>query len=381
MTNPAVPVIAQWAAETGFPPTLALAICAGESGFNLDAVGDNGQSAGGLQIHIPVHGGSVGTWTGTVGLRRSLREVQARWLAALGRQGPMWNTWNTAQRSAWLQDYWPRAQGCDPVSFDQCRRAVEMAEASWTEYQGASPMPVQQPAITFVPGSLSNCYPDRQGYAPEAIVLHIAEGPIGAVDSWFANPAAQAGAHFCVGLDGAIHQYFTLDRAPFANGAIEAGYTARLIDDNQQANPNLWTISCEHAGHSGDPMPAAQLDASTRLTAWLWQSAILPAGASGLALDRDHILKHGDISPRSRPRCPGWSEEFHAGYIARVQKLLAPTPAPVPVPPAPPAPDRLRQAIDDLTAVVEGLEDLRDRAAVQAASGRVAIARLGSGGN
>lgn len=191
-------------------------------------------------------------------------------------------------------------------------------------------MSIQAPPIKQVPGSSANRYPDRNGYHPEAIVLHIMAGSLAGCDSWFANPAAKAGSHFGIGKNGEIHQYHPLDTAPFANGIIEAGYTARLISENGGANPNYWTLSIEHEGQSGDVVTAAQLDASTRLSAWLWATVIVPGGASGLALDRDHFLMHRDISPKSRPACPGWSEVFIADYIARVRTLIAP-PAPVPV--------------------------------------------------
>jgi N-acetyl-anhydromuramyl-L-alanine amidase AmpD len=228
-------------------------------------------------------------------------------------------------------------------------------------------MTITPPAIVQVPGSAANTYSDRQGFAPEAIVLHIAEGPIGAVDSWFANPTAGAGTHFCVGKNGEVHQYFRLNQAPFANGKIEGGYTAKLIDANRQANPNFWTISIEHEGKSGDVVTAAQLDASVRLSAWLWTSAILPGGATKLALDRDHILCHRDISPQSRPNCPGWSEAFIGGYIQRMQALISP-----PV-------DRTRELLDALTLARTGFRDLRDRANAQMASIDGVIARFRDG--
>jgi N-acetyl-anhydromuramyl-L-alanine amidase AmpD len=229
-------------------------------------------------------------------------------------------------------------------------------------------MTITPPPIVQIPGSPANTYSDRQGFAPEAIVLHIAEGPIGAVDNWFANPKAQAGAHFCVGKNGAVHQYFQLDQAPFANGKIENGYTAKLVDANRQANPNFWSISIEHEGKSGEAAPDAQLNASVRLSAWLWVTAILPGGASGLALDRDHILCHRDISPQSRPRCPGWSETFIAGYIRRVQACID----------APPI-DHMHELIDALTRARAGLTDLQGRATAQIAGIDAVIARFRDG--
>lgn len=185
-------------------------------------------------------------------------------------------------------------------------------------------MAVEKPAIVFVKGAAANAYPNRRGYALEGVVLHIADGTLAGMDSWFANPAAQAGTHFAVSKGGEIHQYFTLDQGPYGHGKIEPGYTAKLVRENgPAANPNWYLVGVEHEGRSGDVMPSAQLDASTRLTAWLFQDVFLRSGASGVTVDRDHVLMHRDISPQTRARCPGWGEDFHARYIAQVWKLLA----------------------------------------------------------
>src|SRR3712207_8621180 len=98
-------------------------------------------------------------------------------------------------------------------------------------------MPVACPPLSRIVANAANYFPDRQGFAPEAVVLHIAEGSLAACDSWFANPAAQASAHFCVGKDGTVHQYCGLEQAPYANGVIEPGYGARLADRNGGGHP------------------------------------------------------------------------------------------------------------------------------------------------
>jgi hypothetical protein len=188
---------------------------------------------------------------------------------------------------------------------------------------GAAPLDL--PDLTFIGAHSENFNVGRGGIKPEAIVLHIAEGPLSAVDSWFNQPHGVLGpssAHFCVAKDGRLHQYVNTGNTAFANGIIEPGFTASLVNDNAGINPNRWTISIEHEGSSGDPVPPAQLDTSTRLTAWLFQNRLFNSGATGVAVDRDHILRHADISPNSREHCPGWSEPFIADYIATVRSLL-----------------------------------------------------------
>ncbi len=178
----------------------------------------------------------------------------------------------------------------------------------------------------FYPGArmmTSPNFSDRNGMVPEAAVLHIAEGTLAGGDSWFATPASQVSAHFMVGKTGIIHQYVPLSKAAWANGAVEAGASAALIGENWGVNPNLWGVSIEHEGWAGEALTALQVDASVTLTAWLFKSVFLVAGASGVAVDRKHILRHSEISPQTRPGCPGWAEANLADYVTRVQQALA----------------------------------------------------------
>jgi N-acetylmuramoyl-L-alanine amidase len=190
----------------------------------------------------------------------------------------------------------------------------------------------------------------RGGVRPEAVVLHIAEGTLAGMDAWFNNPAAGVSVHFGVGKDGRVHQYVSVDDTAFGNGVVEQGNTARLIRENAGINPNAWTCSIEHEGFTGETLTPEQWEASTRLTAWLFSAHLLAGGATGVAVDRDHILRHADISPRTRSRCPGWPEPYHEGYIARVQRLLAPEP------------DRTRELLDALTAQATALDEAALRA-------------------
>ncbi len=208
---------------------------------------------------------------------------------------------------------------------------------------------VKLPGIVAVPGHAANAYPDRQGFVQEGIVVHTMAGTLAGCDSWFANPAAQAGTHFGVGRDGEVHQYFDLGQGPFAHGRVEPGYTAKLVRENGEGiNPNWYLIGIEHddLGRGELPTPA-QFEASARLSAVLFRDHILPnAARTRAAIDRDHILRHTDISPQSRPNCCGWPEEMFNRYIARVRELVEGPAAPSPAPrPAGPPPTRAEPAV------------------------------------
>jgi hypothetical protein len=203
-----------------------------------------------------------------------------------------------------------------------------------------------KPQIAWVGAHASNyavgrIAPDGRRIAPEAWVNHIAEGSFAGLASWFNLPADQhvaadgtflgaSSTHFSVAKDGRIQQHVLVTNTAFGNGGIETGYTAALIDENGGINPNLWTVSCEHEGFTGEAPTQAMFDASTRLCAWVFASTLIVSGASDVTVDAKHILRHGSISPQSRLRCPGWSPSVFSDYIARVQFLMkAPVPPPI----------------------------------------------------
>lgn len=194
------------------------------------------------------------------------------------------------------------------------------------------------PPISWVDAHSSNFAPrrfapDGRLIAPEAWVNHIADGSFEGLASWFNVPADRhfsvggaflgaSSTHFSVARDGRIQQHVAIQDTAFANGGIEGGFTSTLVAANGFINPNLWTVSCEHEGFTGDIPTEAQFDSSTRLCARVFASHIIPGGATDVAIDRVHILRHTSISPQSRPRCPGWPESVMDDYVARVAELV-----------------------------------------------------------
>ncbi|MBS0149346.1 MAG: N-acetylmuramoyl-L-alanine amidase [Nitrospira sp.] len=47
----------------------------------------------------------------------------------------------------------------------------------------------------------------REGYQPEAIVIHIMEGTLKGTDAWFKNEESGVSAHYGIGEASEIHQY------------------------------------------------------------------------------------------------------------------------------------------------------------------------------
>lgn len=221
--------------------------------------------------------------------------------------------------------------------------------------------------ITLIGAHPQNQSEGRGGVLPEAVVLHIAAGTLPGMDAWFNNPASGVSAHYGVGKAGDIHQYVAVGNTAFANGIVEDGHRPGLIDDNLAAGhrPNAWTISIEHEGQSGDRLSLAQWRASTALAAVLFRDHILPhAAQTGAAVNRDRILMHRDISPKSRPMCPGWDEAYQAAYIAEMARLLAGGGLDT------------RDLLDALTVQADDLEQRAHRHDMEAASCRMQAARL-----
>lgn len=178
----------------------------------------------------------------------------------------------------------------------------------------------------FYPGATyigSPFYSSRGNTGPEAFVLHVMDGTLAGADSWFNSPQnlGQVSAHFGMDKLGELHQYVLLNTAAHANGVIE-NWNLKLIKDNNYTNPNTWTVSLEMEGFGpfNDCWPE-QFEKAATLCAWVFKEVLFKSGATGVAIDRDHILQHSDITPLSRPNCAGWSEQRMALFINRVKQI------------------------------------------------------------
>jgi hypothetical protein len=179
-------------------------------------------------------------------------------------------------------------------------------------------MSVTKPAWTFVGTGGQNVYTTGKR-KPVAIVCHIMQGTLAGCDSWFSDPRAQASANFGVGKGGEIHCYVDPDgtSSPWANGKL-AGQGAAvevLLAEEGGVNPNLWTVSIEHEGMSGEALTPAQLAASAGLAAWLCAHFGIPA-------DRLHLLGHYQFDAVMRAHCPGWSVDTWKEWLDMVQSDL-----------------------------------------------------------
>lgn len=138
----------------------------------------------------------------------------------------------------------------------------------------------------------------RSGLKPTAIVLHVMEGTLSGTDSWFRNPKAQASTHYGIGKNGEIWQWVNEYDMAYGNGRV-ASPTWSLIT---KQNPNLYTVSIEHEGYTGQPWTDAMYQADV----WLIKQI---AKRWDIPLDRDHVIGHREIYGK-KPNCPGAGLDF-----------------------------------------------------------------------
>lgn len=138
----------------------------------------------------------------------------------------------------------------------------------------------------------------REGYRPEAIVIHIMEGTLKGTDAWFRNEESGVSAHYGIGKTGEIHQYVGESDTAWHTGRIVAPTWLLLKRD---VNPNWYTIGIEHEGGANTPWPDAMYKASAKLIDEISRRWAIPC-------DRDHIIGHREI--RSDKTCPGFEVDL-----------------------------------------------------------------------
>lgn len=177
-------------------------------------------------------------------------------------------------------------------------------------YPSADPIAI--PAANFAHGYASR----------EAVVLHIIVGTQASARQKFQTPTSETSAHFSISKTGHVEQYVSVLDTAYANGLRWDG--AHWIDPEKiilgvggkpapswaklkpPTNPNWQTISIEHEGQPADIPTVAMESARIALLRWLGQQ--FPT--LRLYAPRITLIGHSEISPVSRPNCPGPHVDF-----------------------------------------------------------------------
>lgn len=170
-------------------------------------------------------------------------------------------------------------------------------------------------------------------------MVHTTGGSFISAINTILNAANQVSYHFVISRDGEIVQAVDIANMAWANGTTNSGdnrdnrhSTVPTIVE-RRINANLYTISIGLGDMpAGNPSPQ-QLDALVALIGRI-RAEVERVFNYTIPMTRDRIIGHNQVTPRTRPDCPGRSFPFDEV----VRRLNA---APVPI--APPAPETSRE--------------------------------------
>jgi hypothetical protein len=138
-------------------------------------------------------------------------------------------------------------------------------------------------------------YIGRFGYNPKVIFVHIQEG--NNWGSWQHFHVVTASSTVMIGKNGDIWRLVPESDAPWTNGDVQSPTAIGWEVINQWgADPNVYTLSIETEGFTGEDVPDAQFK-SVVWQVWTWmQKYNIPL---------KYVLRHADVNSVTRPNCPG----------------------------------------------------------------------------
>lgn len=168
--------------------------------------------------------------------------------------------------------------GAEAIGPDGERVVVRAATVREIEDVGVHELAAAEyGSADWSPASGENYTSGRGGNGIDTIVIHTVQGSYNGCISWFANPAAQASAHFVVrSSDGAVTQMVSEG---------DTAWHAGNWDVNQRS------IGIEHEGWVDDPgtwYTESMYAGSAALVRYL-------ADKYGVPIDRDHIFGHNEV--------------------------------------------------------------------------------------
>lgn len=140
---------------------------------------------------------------------------------------------------------------------------------------------------------LSPNFSSRQGYKPEAIVIHIGEGNNPGLINWIISPKSKVSYHYVIDVNGLIFKCVD-DREAAWHAGVVRNSTWSLLKPN--VNPNLYTIGIAFEGFADKDITEKQYAAGARLIQELCKQHNIP-------VNRSTIIPHRLIN--SHKSCPG----------------------------------------------------------------------------
>jgi hypothetical protein len=140
-----------------------------------------------------------------------------------------------------------------------------------------------------------NFSPDRGGVPIDVIVIHISEGSMASMVTWFNSPKAKVSAHYGISRAGEVLQFVPDEAKAFHAGRV-LNPTAAIVKDRPGLNPNLYSIGIEHEGTASSGLTLPQMAASAELLRHL-------GSRHRIKLDRTHVIGHREVF--AGKTCPG----------------------------------------------------------------------------
>lgn len=165
--------------------------------------------------------------------------------------------------------------------------------------------------MTVIKKYRSPNYESRRGCVPDMIVSHItAAATASSSINWFLNADSEASSNYIVDKDGTVYEMVPIEYAAWANGTTSNGdnrdyrKATNAIVKSRPHNANLYTVSIEHVNEGGGVLTDAQLTATIELHKYI-RSEVQRIYGRTIPADREHIIGHYEITPITRPDCPG----------------------------------------------------------------------------
>lgn len=165
--------------------------------------------------------------------------------------------------------------------------------------------------MTIIRTYKSPNYESRRGCVPDMIVNHItAASTAKSSINWFVSAASQASSNYIVDKDGTVYEMVPIEYAAWANGTTGNGdnrdyrKATNALVKSRPHNANLYTVSIEHVNEGGGVLTDAQLAATIELHKYI-RSEVQRIYGRTIPADRAHIVGHYEITPITRPDCPG----------------------------------------------------------------------------
>jgi len=152
----------------------------------------------------------------------------------------------------------------------------------------------------------------RNGFTPEAIVVHCTDGSAAGALAWFKNPESKASAHYVINRAGDIVRVVNVLDTAWHSGRIHPR-SRKFTLRHPLTSPNRWTIGIEHEALALQAWPAPMLQASAELMAVMCRRfSIVPDYATGT------ILPHHAINDLHV--CPGMVDMI--ALVLRVKQIV-----------------------------------------------------------